>query len=138
VFACATANLGPRVVCFPHLDSANLPHGWCAVTALGQFDHEKGGHLVLEECKLILEIPPGATYLIPSACITHYNAAVAKHETRFSFTQYTAGSIFRWVDHQFMNEAEFWSSLKEEEYLLEVEKQNNRLKNRLKLLRKWK
>jgi hypothetical protein len=49
VFACAGANLGPRVTCAPHLDSANLPNGWCAVTAFGQFDHRKGGHMVLEE-----------------------------------------------------------------------------------------
>lgn len=125
-------------MCFPHLDSANLPHGWCAVTVVGEFDHEKGGHLVLDELKLILEIPSGATYLIPSACITHHNTAVAKHETRFSFTQYTAGSIFRWVDHRFMNEPKFWSSLKEEEYVLEMKKQKSRLEDGLKLLRIWK
>jgi hypothetical protein len=101
VFTAATYNLGPQTVCFPHLDFANLPFGFCAITALGDFDPDLGGHLVLEECKLVIRFPPGSTALIPSAIITHSNIPVSSHEKRFSFTQYAAGALFRWVENKF-------------------------------------
>jgi len=101
VFAATTYNLGPRTVCFKHKDSENLAFGMCAVTALGNFDPKKGGHLILWECGLAIEFPPGSTILIPSATISHSNAMVGKDERRYSFTQYTAGAIFRWVENGF-------------------------------------
>jgi hypothetical protein len=136
VFACASVNLGPRTVCFRHVDSANLPNGWCAITALGNFDHRKGGHLILWELGLIIEFPPGATILIPSACVSHSNISIGKDETRYSFTQYTAGSIFRWVEHRFMNEEMFWASLNEDELVVERDKQSTRLEMGLERFQK--
>jgi hypothetical protein len=47
VFAACTFNFGPRVICASHLDFANLSWGWCAVTALGDFNPDLGGHLIL-------------------------------------------------------------------------------------------
>ncbi|TFK34097.1 hypothetical protein BDQ12DRAFT_727145 [Crucibulum laeve] len=94
VFATATYNFGPCTVCFKHTDFANLPFGWCAITALGLYDYEKGGHLVLWDLKLIVEFPPGTTFLIPSAIIHHSNVPIGAKEMRYSFTQYTAGGIF--------------------------------------------
>ncbi|KAJ7309158.1 hypothetical protein DFH08DRAFT_974899 [Mycena albidolilacea] len=38
VFAACTFNFGPRAICASHLDFANLAWGWCAITALGNFD----------------------------------------------------------------------------------------------------
>ncbi|KAL1939367.1 hypothetical protein VTO73DRAFT_9923 [Trametes versicolor] len=38
VFANATFNLGPRTVSYVHADIQNLPWGWCAITAVGDFD----------------------------------------------------------------------------------------------------
>ncbi|THU97569.1 hypothetical protein K435DRAFT_580725, partial [Dendrothele bispora CBS 962.96] len=55
VFACATYNLGPQTVSLKHLDYLNYIAGWCGVTALGRFDHTKGGHLVLWDLKLVIE-----------------------------------------------------------------------------------
>lgn len=101
VFSAVTYNLGPRTVCFKHKDMANLAFGMCAITALGDFDPKKGGHLILWECKLVIEFPPGSTVLIPSATISHSNAMVGENELRYSFTQYTAGAIFRWVENGF-------------------------------------
>ncbi|KAL0958332.1 hypothetical protein HGRIS_000477 [Hohenbuehelia grisea] len=66
-WAAATFNFGPKTVCLPHLDSANLPWGWCAITALGQFDPDKGGHLVLWDYGLVIRFPPGSTILVASA-----------------------------------------------------------------------
>jgi hypothetical protein len=111
VFACSTFNFGPRTISFPHTDPGNLPYGWCAVTALGSFNPKQGGHLVLWDLKLVIEFPPGSTILLPSAVIRHSNVAIQHGEERYSFTQYTAGGLFRWVDHGFQKESEYYSSL---------------------------
>ncbi|KAL0563534.1 hypothetical protein V5O48_018531, partial [Marasmius crinis-equi] len=81
-----------------HRDVQNAPFGWCAVTALRQFNSALGGHLVLWDLGLVLEFPPGSTILLPPATIAHSNVPVAEHETRTSFTQYSAGALFRWVE----------------------------------------
>ncbi|KAJ7704272.1 hypothetical protein B0H14DRAFT_3099804 [Mycena olivaceomarginata] len=80
VFAAATFNFGPRTVTFPHLDFANLAWGWCAITALGDFDPDRSGHLILWDLKLIIRFPPGSTILIPSALIRHSNTSIQAHE----------------------------------------------------------
>lgn len=115
VFPAAAYNLGPRTVCKPHVDFANLPFGYCAVTALGRFDHRTGGHLVLDEYKLILEFPRGTTILIQSGIVTHGNVEVGEGEKRFSFTQYAAGGLFRWVDNGFQTLGELGKRLSGEE-----------------------
>ncbi len=97
VFAGVTFNLGPRVVTSRHRDHLNLPFGWCCVTVFGEFNHTRGGHLVLWDLGLVIEVPPGATYLIPSAILEHSNLGIAEGETRMSITQYSAGGLFRWL-----------------------------------------
>jgi hypothetical protein len=94
-------NLGKRVVTKKHVDSQNYPFGWCMVTALGDFDATKGGHLVLWDLKLILEFPAGACICLPSALITHSNIPTKESETRMSFTQYCPGEIFRFIENGF-------------------------------------
>nr|GAT48017.1 predicted protein [Mycena chlorophos] len=98
IFAAATFNFGCAVSC-RHLDFGNLAWGWCAITALGDFDPDLGGHLILWELGLIIRFPPGSSILIPSAAIHHSNTAIQPHEHRCSFIQYTAGGLFRWVDN---------------------------------------
>jgi len=121
-FAATTYNLGPRTECFPHKDFANLAYGLCAVTALGRFDPTKGGHLILWELGLVIEFPPGSTILLPSAIFTHSNTSISKGETRYSFTQYAAGALFRWVDHDFQKAEDFRAS-RTPEQLVELEEQ---------------
>ncbi|KAJ7767700.1 hypothetical protein B0H16DRAFT_1661223 [Mycena metata] len=111
VFASATFNLGPHAWTFKHRDVLNLPFGWCPVTAFGDFDPTQGGHLVLWDLKLVIEFPHGSTILIPSATLAHSNIPVAKTEYRVSFTQYSAGGLFRYVDNDFMTEADEQGSL---------------------------
>lgn len=106
VFGCAAYNFGPIVCCYPHRDTSNCPFGLCAVTALGKYDPKLGGHLILEELGLIVEFPPGATVLIPSAVITHCNTPVQATERRISFTQFMPGEILRFVDNEFQNEVD--------------------------------
>ena len=110
-------NFGPNTCCFDHVDSGNLPFGWCAITALGQFDPKLGGHLVLWDLKIVIEFPPGSTILIPSGAIRHSNVSIREGETRFSFTQYTAGGLFRWVDHGYQMETSYkkgWTKKRKE------------------------
>ncbi|KAJ7835427.1 hypothetical protein B0H13DRAFT_1913578 [Mycena leptocephala] len=121
IFSACTFNLGPRTCALGHRDFGNLAFGWCAITAFGDFDYRKGGHLILWDCKLILEFPPGCTILIPSAAIFHSNIPIASHERRFSFTQYTAGGLFRWVEHDFQTEESYFEGLSREERLEEKE-----------------
>ncbi|KAJ7211129.1 hypothetical protein B0H12DRAFT_1033507, partial [Mycena haematopus] len=82
-----------------HRDILNLAFGWCAVQALGNFDATKGGHLVLWDLKLVVEFPAGALILLPSATIAHSNVPVQEGDERISFTQFSAGGIFRYVDN---------------------------------------
>ncbi|KAL1750519.1 hypothetical protein FB107DRAFT_294543 [Schizophyllum commune] len=115
VWACITINFGPRTVTFKHRDFGNLSFGWCAITALGDFNPDRGGDLVLWECKLIIRFPPGSTVLIPSAIINHSNTAIAEGETRYSVTQYTSGALFRWVEHGFQLDEKFYAGCTAEE-----------------------
>ncbi|KAJ6485486.1 hypothetical protein DFH09DRAFT_1339760 [Mycena vulgaris] len=107
VFAACTFNFGPHTITVLHLDFANLSWGWCAITALGNLDPDLGGHLILWDLKLVIRFPPGSTILIPSAIIRHSNVPVGAGEERFSFTQYTAGGLFRWIRNGFQTD-EAW------------------------------
>ncbi|KAJ7177324.1 hypothetical protein C8R43DRAFT_942589 [Mycena crocata] len=109
-FAACTFNFGPRAITAPHLDFANLAWGWCAITALGLFDSQLGGHLILWDLCLIIRFPPGATILIPSALIRHSNVPIRAHEHRCSFVQYSAGGLFRWVRNGFKTDEAFEAS----------------------------
>jgi len=98
-FPAVTYNLGPHTATIPHLDFANLPFGWCGITAFGDYDPTRGGHFVLSACRLVIEFPPGSTIFVPSSILEHYNVPISPHERRYSFTQYASGSLFRWVDY---------------------------------------
>jgi hypothetical protein len=106
IFPCATFNFGPNVWTFKHRDVMNCPFGWCSIQALGDFDPKAGGHLILWDLQLVVEFPPGALILIPSATLTHSNIPVQQGDSRASFTQYCGGGLFRYVDNGFRTEEE--------------------------------
>lgn len=124
VFAAATFNFGGNVWTFKHRDFLNWAFGWCAITALGRFDAARSAHLILWEWKLVINFPHAATVLIPSAVITHSNTPVAPGDYRTSFTQYTAGAIFRWVSNGCRTEEEVWREDPERYEQLQMEKDN--------------
>ncbi|KAJ7797579.1 hypothetical protein B0H14DRAFT_2389622 [Mycena olivaceomarginata] len=97
VFPTTTFNLGPDVVTAEHLDMLNNPHGMCGVTSSGRYDHKVGGHIYLEQMKLVCEFPSGSTVLLLSGTCVHGNTPIQKGETRYSMTQYAAGALFRWA-----------------------------------------
>lgn len=107
VFAAATFNLGPQSIASVHTDDKNFAPGWCAILALGDYDYTKGGHIVLWELKIVVEFPPGTVVYIPSAILSHSNTTVAEGEKRMSFTLFTAGGLFRWVDCNFQTKKDF-------------------------------
>lgn len=106
VYTAAAFNFGPRVVTYEHVDSANKPNGWCSITSMGSFDPSRGGHIILRTLGIVVEFPSGSTVLIPSGTVVHGNVPIAASETRSSFTQYTAGALFRWVRYGFRTEGD--------------------------------
>lgn len=92
-----TINAGPQAVSSWHRDCANLAWGVCAIFVTGRFDHTSGGHLLLREAKVFLELQRGDIALIPSAVITHRNLPISEQETRRSLVFYSGGGMFRWL-----------------------------------------
>jgi hypothetical protein len=135
-WAAATFNFGPQTICSPHLDYNNLAFGWCAITALGHYDPHKGGHLILWDLGMAIEFPPGAMFLIPSAAIHHSNIQISPHEQRYSFTQFSAGGIFRYIDNGFKTKAHYMVSLEEDQRAALMEELSNQLEFGLSLYRK--
>ena len=70
--------------------------GVCAIYVLGDFDWTTGGHLVLHDLGLFLELAPGDLAFFPSASITHYNLPLQPDDTRESLVFYTAGLMFHY------------------------------------------
>ncbi|KAJ3827331.1 hypothetical protein F5880DRAFT_1474668 [Lentinula raphanica] len=105
-FAAATINF-MLAVTRRHKDFLNLIYGFCAVFATGTYDYRKGGHLIIWDLGLIIEFPPGAVILLPSALLEHSNVAIAPGESRSSLTFYSAAGLFRWCHNGLMSDKEF-------------------------------
>ena len=112
--AVCTFNISGNVATYPHKDFMNHAPNWCAITALGRFNPDRGGHIILWEYRLIVRFPPGSTICIPSATVTHSNVQVARGEVRMSFTQYTAAGLFRWAACKFQSMQDFSKNHPEE------------------------
>ncbi|THU92560.1 hypothetical protein K435DRAFT_758143 [Dendrothele bispora CBS 962.96] len=100
IWSTATFDFGPQTICFPRVGDSNLPFEWCAIWALGDYDPKQSAHLILWDLRLVIEFPPGSLVFIPSGILVRSNVSIRQHEKRYSFTQYTPGSLFRWVDDQ--------------------------------------
>lgn len=114
VFAAASWNFGPRACTVPHVDSCNRAVGWCSILALGDFNPLLGGHIVLDQLKLIIVFPPGSTILIPSAILRHGNTPIQEGETRMVMTQFSSGGIYRMVEQGFQTLKELRHAKEEE------------------------
>jgi len=97
VFPSVTFNLGPQTVCAMHVDNKNVAYGLCSITSAGTYNPALGGHTILWQLKRVVQFPPGCTIYIPSATIAHGNTPIGEGETRYSLTQYCAGSLMCWV-----------------------------------------
>ncbi|KAJ7301215.1 hypothetical protein DFH08DRAFT_722276, partial [Mycena albidolilacea] len=137
-FTAATANLGPVSVSPPHTDFANKADGMCLIGALGCFDPDQGGHLVLWDYDLIVRFPPGCSILIPSAVVTHSNTPIQAGEERFSLIQYSAGGLFRWVANGFQTDLSWRASATAKDIANREEERKARCAAALKKFTRWK
>ncbi|KAF7328143.1 hypothetical protein MVEN_02571500 [Mycena venus] len=137
VFAACTFNFGPSTVTIPHVDAANLVWGWCCITALGIFSPDLGGHLILWDLGLVIRFPLGSTIMIPSALLRHSNVAIQQGERRYSFTQYTAGGLFRWVYNGNRSDKTVIETATLEELKLREEEKLRRWEEGLSLFMVW-
>ncbi|KAJ7789209.1 hypothetical protein B0H14DRAFT_2292555, partial [Mycena olivaceomarginata] len=94
-FAAATFNLGPAMSTLAHTEPSIWRGAGAPITALGVFDPRRGAPITITTP--IIQFPPGSTILIPSAILRHSNVGIAEGERRYSFTQYSAAGLFRWV-----------------------------------------
>jgi hypothetical protein len=125
----ATFNFGPWTITFPHTDPGNLAFGWCSIMALGMFNFRRGGQIILWDLGLVIDFPPGSTILIPSAVIRHSNTSIQASETRYSFTQYAAGGLFRWVRNGFCSDKMFVAKATKEQMKRREEDRQRRWKD---------
>ncbi|KAJ7627258.1 hypothetical protein FB45DRAFT_749871, partial [Roridomyces roridus] len=137
-FAATTFNLGPFSVSPPHADRGNKADGFCLIGALGTFDADKGGHIVLWDYNLIIRFPAGCSVLIPSAVVTHSNTPIQAGEERFSIIQYSAGGLFRWVANGFQSDLAWEATATEEDRAQREEARQARWKNALTKFSLWK
>ncbi|KAJ3968521.1 hypothetical protein EV361DRAFT_829887 [Lentinula raphanica] len=137
VFAALTLNLGPRSFSPPHMDADNGAGGWCTDTPSGNYDPDKGGHLVLWDMGLVIRFPPGSSILFPSALITHSTLPIQEHETRYAFIQYSSGGLFRWRANGFRSEKEVQATASPEEKANREAERASRWKLALQRFTRW-
>ncbi|EDR02982.1 uncharacterized protein LACBIDRAFT_307783 [Laccaria bicolor S238N-H82] len=125
--------MGAITICYCHKDHANLLYGLCALTSLGHFDPQKGGHLVPWELQLVIEFLPDSTILLPSSIITHSNTPIQQGETCYSFTQYTTEGTICWVKDGFQTAMDFFNQLLEQDLEAERTEASQRLSMGLSL-----
>ncbi|KAJ3859381.1 hypothetical protein EV359DRAFT_22716, partial [Lentinula novae-zelandiae] len=71
------------------------------------FDYKRGGQFIMWSLGIVVEFPPGAGILVPSASVTHANVPIGPEEHRHSVTFFTAAGILRWYFNGFMNDNQF-------------------------------
>ncbi|KAJ7041329.1 hypothetical protein C8F04DRAFT_1230413 [Mycena alexandri] len=99
-------NYKKQVIMVPHPGVGNLSRGWPAITALGWFDPDLGGHLTLWDLKLVIRFPLGPLFsYLP--IVRHSNLPIRAQEKHFSFVRYTAGGLFRWIRNGFKTDEAF-------------------------------
>ncbi|KAK7045874.1 hypothetical protein VNI00_007303 [Paramarasmius palmivorus] len=134
VMAAAAFNFGPQTVCRAHYDSGNLPFSLCLIFAFGDFDADRGGHLVLPNQKKVIRFPSGSMIALPSAVCCHGNTPIQLNEKRYSFTQFTAGGLFRWVDQRFTTQKKYESKRSKAQALADESRRLKRWRMGLGLL----
>jgi hypothetical protein len=95
-FTTTTFNLGPKTVTQPHKDSGNLLYGLCVIFVAGDHQADRGGHLVLKEPRMVMELEAGDMVILPSALVTHWNTELTGDTVRRSIVFWTCGNSVRY------------------------------------------
>jgi hypothetical protein len=93
-FSTVTFNLEGSIRTLPHKDTQNLPWGWCVATSLGTYNPTKGGHLILWELGIVVEVPPYSTIMIPLVILTLFNNTIQEGEKGWSIVHYNSSGLF--------------------------------------------
>ncbi|KAK7017029.1 hypothetical protein VNI00_018756 [Paramarasmius palmivorus] len=125
------------VCTLPHTDFGNWAPGWCCVTAVGSYDPDKGGHMILWNVGLRIRFPPGCSILFPSAVITHSNVPIQAGERRYSIVEFSAGGLFRWVYNGYKTDEELLQVLEGKELERWEAERLVRWKNEVRMYTKW-
>ncbi|KAJ7789263.1 hypothetical protein B0H14DRAFT_2397638 [Mycena olivaceomarginata] len=97
-----------------------------AVTALGAYDHTKGGHVISWDNHALIELPAGTTVLVPAEAKCMSFAPVGPNETRYLLRQFCYASVFRWVHNRGHSDREFETYASERELAIWEEVRGNR------------
>ncbi|KAJ7093633.1 hypothetical protein C8R43DRAFT_908062, partial [Mycena crocata] len=89
VWTNVTFDLGPQTVTHPQSSAGRVCWCWIAITALGAFNPDKGGFLILWDLGRILRFPPGTTVLLPPL-LRYSISKIREGENRYSITHYAA------------------------------------------------
>ncbi|KAL8276485.1 hypothetical protein RQP46_011135 [Phenoliferia psychrophenolica] len=96
-FSSICVNTGGKTITDEHADTANRLFGLCAslTQKLKSLRHQRGGHLVLNEARVVIELAPGDLLLFPSAMFTHWNIPLSEAtDSRNSVAWWSSGSLF--------------------------------------------
>lgn len=88
---------------------------------------------MLWDAERVLQFPAGTTILLPSAAIAHSNVPIQQGERRYSFTQYTAGGVFRWVEQGFRTRESYLARLSTSQRADDSARLNEQLQKGLEL-----
>ncbi|KAF9058323.1 hypothetical protein BDP27DRAFT_1241515 [Rhodocollybia butyracea] len=91
----------------PHIDFMNGFFLCCSIWNRGCFNYKLGSHIIFYSLSVVVEFPPGAGIIVPSASVIHGNIPIGTDERRHSATFFTAAGILCWYFNNFMNDNEF-------------------------------
>lgn len=91
----------------PRLDDRDMLWGWRAITALGRYDADRGGEIILWDEKKVIKFPVGSTFLFPAAFMRYSFTSVGPLEKRYALSQYSEAGLYRYVENGFMSEGSF-------------------------------
>ncbi len=80
-----------------HCPSDHFAAGWTAVLSLGRYDHTRGGHIVLWDWNVVVEMPPRSLFYFPSGVLRYSFLPVAPSEERCAIVFHSGGGLFLWA-----------------------------------------
>ncbi|KAJ7698098.1 hypothetical protein B0H17DRAFT_927746, partial [Mycena rosella] len=93
-------------------DDWDMMWAWRGLTALGHYDTDSDGELILWDEKKVITFPAGVMFLFPSAFMQYFFTRIAPWER-----QYSKAGLFRYAESGFMSEKNFeataWQSAHE-------------------------
>ncbi|KAJ7734683.1 hypothetical protein B0H16DRAFT_1327444 [Mycena metata] len=125
VFSAATFELGGphcRTVAqgVPH---CFLPGALSILTVLGNYNHNRGGHVILWELGFVVCFPPGVSIIIPTGVVHYSFVRICPSKTRYSLLQWAGSGIARYMRNGFNFDSDFTQGSREQHAACEEHRQ---------------